>query len=1067
MKKFFTLIFTSLFFLSSYPQQPADPFNWTEPIIIPNSIYVLWSGGENSSSLNPSLNVYFSSSETHTIQSLREDSLNAPEGSVGKVYFAVLDLDNNGTDELIGAWEQKDSTVSLNLLSPNYHYNIPLDGKLVNGNGEQKWIYVIPGDFDGDHSDEFIVGFIDDQKKINLRLYDSDGTLKPELVSSISDEDLSGNPLSSIRFALMAGDYDQNGDDELALVSYDADNDPAFETGLYIKIYDVSNAGFVPKAKQVVLPEATITTGRYMVNTVILAGATVPGYGGEPDKLAAAFTTIEDDSPNYPDTWLITAKTSSDLNSLIFDENKAFSKHYNSNYIPSLQLVSGDLDNDLSADLVFIRSGSFDIYGTDEDLNLPWKTGGGFPTSNNGDDLRESYDFAQITDLDNEPGEELITVKNIWSNDMENRHPQGFSIRVYGDTAENISSFSLKSSGEHLTEIPYEWPYRTFALAAGNFEKSKVTIQAPRYSHRSDISHPIVVLNAPPVHFDSFNGEIFDINSCYNGGTCNFFSTYTKSITETSELTTTVQSSWDATAGLAREGSIGVNVEESAEPLGVGASVTQSYSENFEYHLLANYGEHFENTSSNKQTQTVQLDVSAIEDDQIFANITDYDIWEYPYFIGNHDVEDGVIVVFRPTNSEARWFPSKSVSGSSYQPIHEPGNILSYYSYDSIHNNPDVFQDIQSANDISTPTFTLSANSKYSWSLTKSNFDHNGASNSVQFGVDAGAMGFGFKAEFNQSNSYLYTQSTSVADEIKLSVDIGGINRSIGPTEYRITPYAYWSKKGALVIDYSVEPEVDLQGGSTWWQEKYGNRPDPAIILPWRLDPEKGFAISNESKRSETKDIRMKPTFISPGDTAIITANVRNFSLVNTSSPVKVRFYLGNPSAGGQLLEDIYGTSEFLTDGNVPARGLKTVSFVWASPKGVSLNRLYMVLDPDQSIDEVHEENNTGWIPLSTSATDVPAIPVAGSGDLELFRNYPNPFSDMATVKFYLGRADDITLNIYDVSGKLLRSYHPGIMSSGVHTIEIEGNGFATGVYYYTLRGQSSGSRTGKMMVVK
>ena len=115
--------------------------------------------------------------------------------------LAVVDLENNGINELIGAWEGIDSTVSLYVMAPNYKSDIPIDKTLIQGFGEQRRIFVVKGDFDGDHQDEFVVAFIDINKVINIRLYDSDGTLTPVLKSSISDEDLSGNPLSMIRFS--------------------------------------------------------------------------------------------------------------------------------------------------------------------------------------------------------------------------------------------------------------------------------------------------------------------------------------------------------------------------------------------------------------------------------------------------------------------------------------------------------------------------------------------------------------------------------------------------------------------------------------------------------------------------------------------------------------------------------------------------------------------------------------------------------------------------------------------------------------------------------------------------
>jgi hypothetical protein len=39
------------------------------------------------------------------------------------------------------------------------------------------------------------------------------------------------------------------------------------------------------------------------------------------------------------------------------------------------------------------------------------------------------------------------------------------------------------------------------------------------------------------------------------------------------------------------------------------------------------------------------------------------------------------------------------------------------------------------------------------------------------------------------------------------------------------------------------------------WGQQYATRSDPAFILPWRLDPEKGLALANESQRQLTREI--------------------------------------------------------------------------------------------------------------------------------------------------------------------------------------------------------------------
>ena len=88
----------------------------------------------------------------------------------------------------------------------------------------------------------------------------------------------------------------------------------------------------------------------------------------------------------------------------------------------------------------------------------------------------------------------------------------------------------------------------------------------------------------------------------------------------------------------------------------------------------------------------------------------------------------------------------------------------------------------------------------------------------------------------------------------------------LGEVGYSVTPYAYWATNGALNVDYAVKPELAPPGGTDiWWQAHYGDQPDPAFILPWRYDPEKGFGLQEAAKRYQTKDL----TFIPAGTLAV------------------------------------------------------------------------------------------------------------------------------------------------------------------------------------------------------
>ncbi len=67
-----------------------------------------------------------------------------------------------------------------------------------------------------------------------------------------------------------------------------------------------------------------------------------------------------------------------------------------------------------------------------------------------------------------------------------------------------------------------------YALALGNFDGQDFRIGKPVHYTRTGNVQPLVILNAPPFHFDVFNGTVFDVNNNYTGGSFYFTSTYKK-----------------------------------------------------------------------------------------------------------------------------------------------------------------------------------------------------------------------------------------------------------------------------------------------------------------------------------------------------------------------------------------------------------------------------------------------------------------------------------------------------------------------------------------------------------
>src|SRR5690606_40231210 len=112
-----------------------------------------------------------------------------------------------------------------------------------------------------------------------------------------------------------------------------------------------------------------------------------------------------------------------------------------------------------------------------------------------------------------------------------------------------------------LPIYPPQSEFRPYTLVTGNFDGMNFTIGEPTHHVATGIMEPIVVLNAPPVHFDVFDGVIHDLNDCFSGNACDFEAAYHKQTTTSMEVVTTVQSDWATSSGLSASGSVSVGAE--------------------------------------------------------------------------------------------------------------------------------------------------------------------------------------------------------------------------------------------------------------------------------------------------------------------------------------------------------------------------------------------------------------------------------------------------------------------------------------------------------------------------
>jgi hypothetical protein len=74
----------------------------------------------------------------------------------------------------------------------------------------------------------------------------------------------------------------------------------------------------------------------------------------------------------------------------------------------------------------------------------------------------------------------------------------------------------------------------------------------------------------------------------------------------------------------------------------------------------------------------------------------------------------------------------------------------------------------------------------------------------------------------------------------------------------------------------------------------------------------------------------------------------------------------------------------------------------------------------------------------------------------ELYQNYPNPFNPSTTIKYRLPMSSYVSLFIYDINGRNMRTFTKGIQSAGDYELmwngkDMNGNDVASGIYFYRI----------------
>ena len=68
---------------------------------------------------------------------------------------------------------------------------------------------------------------------------------------------------------------------------------------------------------------------------------------------------------------------------------------------------------------------------------------------------------------------------------------------------------------------------------------------------------------------------------------------------------------------------------------------------------------------------------------------------------------------------------------------------------------------------------------------------------------------------------------------------------------------------------------------------------------------------------------------------------------------------------------------------------------------------------------------------------------------------FPNPFNSMTSIEYYLPSAVNVSMSIFNLSGKELMSIESGLKPAGIHRVSFEGGLLPSGTYYIVLNAEN------------
>jgi len=163
---------------------------------------------------------------------------------------------------------------------------------------------------------------------------------------------------------------------------------------------------------------------------------------------------------------------------------------------------------------------------------------------------------------------------------------------------------------------------------------------------------------------------------------------------------------------------------------------------------------------------------------------------------------------------------------------------------------------------------------------------------------------------------------------------------------------------------------------------------------------------------------------------------------------------LGIPSVNGMDIG-------YRDDGDVMTVLVYSLGAISFAPGSGTLFTVPVLTNGAVSIGEVSVSDNRGVLLDARVISDV-SIPI----EFNLSQNFPNPFNASTSITYILPKPQFVTLNIYDLLGRKVKSLVNAKQQAGQYDIRIGASELSSGIYLYRLQTDEF-SETKKMILLK